>query len=199
MPLGKGKNTSIPDADNLSAGVRRMDTLMQARNEKIEKEKALAKQYLKKGDKRMASLVLRRIKNYERLNHQAYGMQTNLTAIQGMIQQQRFNVDAFNTLKTGQEELSTLASLVSADDVYDLMDGIQDRVDDINAVTEALSNQEILNAGVDTDVSDELAALEAELAMDEMPSAVSSPAKTFVASQQQAVSDELDDLEALMC
>ncbi|KAG9392886.1 hypothetical protein J8273_5698 [Carpediemonas membranifera] len=171
MPLvgrGKAKKNAIPNADALMGGLKNMNTSNMMYQKKVDAEKARARELMRKGDRTNAQLALRRARQFEQMVNRTTAMMGNLETIQMGIQSAQQSAMFVDTLKVAKKELDTAAKTIDADKVQDMMDDMADKMDEINATTELLSEDMGMGMGMDLDVGDELAALEAELATESM-------------------------------
>ncbi|KAG9390495.1 Snf7 [Carpediemonas membranifera] len=168
MPLvGKGsKKNAIPNAEALTGSLKGMSTSNMMWEKRIEAEKARARELIRKDDRANAQLALRRARQFEHMVNRTTAMMGNLETIQMGIQSAQQSAIFVDTLTVAKKELDTAAKTIDTDKVQDMMDDMADKMDEINATTELLS--EDMGMGMDLDVGDELAALEAELATESM-------------------------------
>lgn len=185
----------------MKASADLLDKRIQFLEQKQVEQQEQAKKFLSAGNKRAAMTCLKRKKMYEK---QVVTLQAAVDRIEEQcmaIEGASANLEAMNAMKTGATAMKTINQGMSIDQVEDTMDDIQEQMDISNEISDAIARP-LGDAYDETELEDELAALEEESLNDQlldMPSAGSvsmEPAAPAAAAAKPAKSEE-DELKAL--
>jgi len=123
----------------------------------IKRETEIAKELLKKGNKKRALLCLKKKKHQLKLMEQAEQNMLNIETLVGSIEEAAFNQEIFTALKTGNTALEEINSQMSIEDVEKLME------DSAEAIAYQDEINEMLAGSLTTEDEDELLSELAEI------------------------------------
>ena len=106
---------------------------------------SLAKELLKNGKKNAAILAINKKRMQQVAYDKADGMLLNVEQLIISLDSQNMNQEVFKAMKEGNLALKTLNSLMSTDDVEDLLADTQDEIAKVNKVNNALNQFSILS------------------------------------------------------
>lgn len=201
--FGRAKKAPPPSESlqKMKASADLLEKRIQFLEQKQTEQQEQAKKFLAAGNRRAAMTCLKRKKMYEK---QVLTLQTAVDRIEEQcmaIEGASANLEAMQAMKTGASAMKTINQGMSIDQVEDTMDDIQEQMDISNEISDAIARP-LGDAYDETELEDELAALEEESLNDQlldMPSAGTAsmePTATTAQAAKPARSEE-DELKAL--
>ena len=127
----------------------------------IEKEKEVARQLLKNGQKDKALLVMKKKKRQEQLLAQSEAQLDNVQQMIDSVEFAQMEKDVFDKLKAGNETLTALNKEMSVEKVEALMADTEEALAAQREIEEALAGH-LVGDTDDAEFEDELAALDEE-------------------------------------
>lgn len=202
--FGRAKKAPPPSESlqKMKASADLLEKRIQFLEQKQTEQQDQAKKFLAAGNRRAAMTCLKRKKMYEK---QVLTLQTAVDRIEEQcmaIEGASANLEAMNAMKTGATAMKTINQGMSIDQVEDTMDDIQEQMDISNEISDAIARP-LGDAYDETELEDELAALEEESLNDQlldMPSAGTvsmEPAAAAPAAKAKPARSEEDELKAL--
>lgn len=133
--------------DRLNQNRRRIES-------QLDREREVAKQLLKNGQKERALLLLRRKKALEMQLDKSEGILENVERMTHELEFAQVQVNVVNSLKQGTDALKKMNELLKLEDIEKLMDDSREAIEYQNEVSNALSGG--LSRADEEDVEDEL-------------------------------------------
>ncbi|XP_063933820.1 charged multivesicular body protein 4c-like isoform X2 [Zophobas morio] len=179
-----------------------METLQKRQcylEKKVEMEKEVAKKNATK-NKKAAIMALKRKKQYEQQIERLLGAQMTLESQLMAIEGANVNLEALKAMQQGSRTMKTITQGMTLNEVDDTMEDIQEQMDIVNEVGEALSQG--LGQQYDEDeLLDELDTLEQEeldqKLLTELPSSSLPKVPTKAPGTGMEMTEEEKELEAL--
>jgi|Transcript_56077 charged multivesicular body protein 4 len=176
--FGKSKETAAPKAaaPSLEEASAKIDLKVQDLDKKIEAQQAEIKAELAKNTatnpaaKARAMNAMKKKKMYEQQREQMLAQQANLEMLalqQEQAEIQRITVEA---MKQGNADLQRATAGMTADDVHDIRDSMEDTLAEMKEVSDALANPMggVMDAGEDEDLLAEFERMQEEQTMEQL-------------------------------
>jgi len=205
MPLFKKKEKPVSTKESISKLRETIDVLDKREQflmKKVEKETALAKDYMKKKNKSAALACLKRKKVYEsqieKLSAARMTIETQSMTIEGA----QVNLEAMTAMKLGASSMKTIHKDLNIDKVDDTMDEIREQMDVANEISDAISQPLGGTVIDDDDLLAELDDLSEEALNDQLNGIEDQPSKMPAVPSGTPVNNkptasEEDELKAL--
>ncbi|KAJ1976476.1 Vacuolar protein sorting-associated protein 20 [Dimargaris verticillata] len=150
----------------------------------LERETTIAKEHLRRNDKRRALLALRKKKYQEQLLNQTEDQLANLEQLTQAIEFALVERDVFKGLAQGNEVLKELHKEMSLDAVERLIDETAEGIAYQNEIEEMLSGK--ISDQDEAEIEQELDTLLQQQALDQVPAVPSHPLPVKVAQPEEA-------------
>ncbi|KAF8301181.1 putative Snf7 [Trypanosoma cruzi] len=118
--------------DRLMAAIKRYEVVAQ-------EERSKASDFLRSGNRRKALYCLKRERIQRSQVNSVNDMLDNVQRLLDTVEFNQIEVEVFNALKGGKDELSKLNSMLNVDDVAQLMDDVEETVEEARRINDILA------------------------------------------------------------